>query len=202
MGINRIVLPQGHSKPLKLEEAVSCVAEKPVFWTDGKTEFSGKIEQLWFLKSPSDGRCFWLDECEEVAVTGGTTDMWSHAAGATSPDEDDYWRALSTTGESASSDKLKYLHLRFWWAGNDRIRRATELNLPDRHIEVLQSFLRHLRPDNCVDRLLIAEIYRELRAFSDSEAVLNFDFPLEYLRFAMRVRELARVRDAKVARVL
>ena len=78
------------------------------------------------------------------------------------------------------------------WPGNDP-RRGTGLSkndLSDEERANLEGLFKILDYPDDDDRLMMAEIKRELGKFDDAEAIINESFPNEYMQAVSIIKEL------------
>jgi len=193
----------GCKKPVKFSTIVSGNTFGATFWTDGKREAPMLPDEPWLRKSPSEGVLFWSDECEEV----GRIDSFTREDGnpkrgnlefAKEPDESDYLAATSN-GTADTEEKLRYIRMRLWWRGNDRVRRKEITHLPKEHIQNLSELASLLSEEDANQRLMKAEVLRELSHFDEALRLLEGTFPGDYQDAVHRIRELATSNNNHVA---
>ena len=168
---------------------------RAVYWTDGKREAPMMPDEPWLRCQPDTGELFWTDECEKVARVDCDDQTYDHVPHAEEPSWVDYQEALKT-GLGGSKEKEHYIRLRYWWVGNDPIRRGevTIPKIPDFNGNLLK--LRALLDPGILDqRLMAIEISRELRDFQAAELLLDYLFPEEYKGTVDLLRKLIAEKD-------
>jgi len=205
-GPTLIMKAPGCRNPVKFSTIGSGNTFGAIFWTDGKREAPRLPDQPWLRKSPSEGVLFWTDECEQI----GHIDYWISEADekpewkdldyAVDPSGDDYAAALQS-GLASTSEKERYVRIRLWWCGNDRIRQGQATELSNAHRENLERLRSILSEEDDDQRLMKAEVSRELSRFDDALRILAGAFPEDYLDAVQRIRDLASRSDCKVARL-
>lgn len=193
----------GCIKPVKFSTIGSGNTFGVTFWTDGKREAPMLPDEPWLRKSPSEGILFWSDECEKIGQIDFFSDEvenpeWKNLEFAEEPTEADYLAATSN-GTASTEEKLRYIRMRLWWSGNDRIRRKEIAQLPQEHIQNLSEFASILSEDDANQRLMKAEVLRELSRFDETLRLLEGDFPDDYQHAVDRIRDLASSQESHVA---
>lgn len=174
-----------------------------IFWTDGKREAPMLPDEPWLRKSSSEGILFWSDECEEIGQVDffsgeeGNSE-WDNLEFAEEPDEADYVAAIRNQIAN-TKEKLRYIRMRLWWSGNDRIRRKELTRLPQEHSQNLSEFASLLSEEDPNQRLMKAEVLRELSRFDEALQLLEGVFPEDYQHAVQRIRELASSKESQVA---
>ena len=172
------------------------------FWTDGKRDAPMLPDQPWLVKCPHCQSLLWIDELEVVAEVDPFSKGKAHkdAQAYCTPELNDYYSIL----ESIKIDKEKehYIRLRAWWAGNDK-RRDTKIkqDFSEKEIENLQSLNNLLDDSNDNDRLMHAEIKRELGEFEEAESILSDPFNEEFAKAVNNISGLVQERKSFVAKM-
>jgi len=196
----------GCKKPVKFSTIASGNTFGATFWTDGKQEAPMLPDKPWLRKSPSEGVLFWSDQCEKIGqidfFRGGEeeNEEWRDLEFAEEPSESDYLAALSS-GIADTNEKIRYLRMRLWWTGNDGIRRGDSQQLSGSHVHNLEAFSSLLSESDPNQRLMKAEVMRELSRYDEALSLLAFAYPDDYSHAVTRIRELATSKDAKVAKL-
>ncbi len=202
-GPTLIMKAPGCKKPVKFSSIGSGNTFGATFWTDGKREAPMLPDEPWLRKSPSEGVLFWSDECEEIGQIDffaykNENPQWDDLEFAKEPNQSDYFAALSN-GIADTEEKLRYIRIRLWWRGNDQVRNKKITQLPDKHIQNLTELAPLLSEENENQRLMKAEVLRELSRFDESLRLLESNFPADYQHAVHRIRELATSHDPLVA---
>ena len=176
------------------------------YWTDGK------MEAPMFPHSPALVRCahcrnlLWLPEApqHEFETAPKMFETVQGALDPIAPSESDYLEAIEN-GLAPDKERELYCRVHAWHRFNDARRdekNAENLSeLPDQtaaNMKALFAMLERNKPD---ERMLRAELARELGRFPEALQLLNFDFGADYAATAARIRELAGQGKAGVAEV-
>lgn len=205
-GPTLIMKAPGCTMPVKFSTIASGNTFGATFWTDGKREAPMLPDQPWLRKSPSEGVLFWADQCKEIGQIDffrgeeEENEEWRNLEYAEEPSEADYLTALSS-GIADTDEKKRYLRMRLWWTGNDRIRRGESQQLSASHVHNLEAFSSLLSDSDADQRLMKAEVMRELSRYDEALSLLAFAYPDNYSRAVTRIRELATSKDAQVAKL-
>jgi len=183
----------------------------PIYWTDGKSQDEwGVLDSITtkLVQCPHCQTCLWIDEQERVgSVEYGSSEevLKSNKAYNSSesyciPNLCDYLQELAES--NIDSTKEKYLRLRAWWAGNDKRRyvHVEQRDLSAAEEENLKIFYKTLDPCRDEDRIMMAEIKRELSEFDDVEAIIMKPFSdISFQATVMIIKELTDKGDSVVA---
>ncbi len=202
-GSNRILRIRLFGKPVKIATMASGNTCGAKYWTDGKREAPDWPDNPLLRVHPGTGEIFWIDKCREVGRERPAYPKRKYAGipFAIDPGLDDYRRALND-GWGDTPKKKFYLLLRFWWAANDPCRRG-ELNSdrpPDFREKVLE-LISCMSSDNPDERLLIAEMRRQLGDFATANDLLERDVPEPCLLHRRIVRQWNDRNDTSVREV-
>jgi len=173
-----------------------------ITWTDGKTEAPMLPETPWMVKCPHCSKLLWLREQETVAEVE-RADKRNHYANS-KPYEvlklKDYWRVLE--GYDLEQQQELYLRIRAWWKGNDK-RRGSEIKstLSSKEASNLRALEALLDTSHSPERLMAAEIKRELCEFNDTEKLLIEVMAGEFEHAAIAIADLAIRKDPYVAEI-
>ncbi len=203
-GPTLIVKAPGCQSPVKVSTLASGNTFGAVFWTDGKWEAPMLPDESLLRKHPTEGALFWADECEEVGTIPFDGDLqkaerWKDVPYDEEPSEQDLFSALES-GIADTEEKIRYLRIRLWWAGNDPIRESGTGTLTEPHLENLSRLAMLLFENNPEQRLMKAEVFRELGHFEMAQEQLVTDLPAEMQDAAKFVGQLCHAQDARVAR--
>lgn len=168
-------------------------------WTDGKMNAPMMPDIPWLVKCPHCRALLWLDEQPEARnlkwlkkkVRAGYIKPYLKLGIA------DYFKALEHRGLEAN--KERYLRMRAWWAGNDK-RRDTEImsTLSSREKANLKALEGFMDLSDLSDRLMAAEIKRELGQFDQALDLLMDVLGEDLAHVVIRIAELAREKDPYV----
>jgi hypothetical protein len=177
------------------EETVSGNTTGAKLYTDGKLEAKMLPNHPWLVKCPVCSGLFWVDETVEVD-TG--FDAAKGKKQLLAPSEKDLLGFLS--GPGLPKDKEIYLRMRAWRSAKDAWRwnpNATPAFSKDQeqNLKALSKMLDEKKPNQ---RILKAEIARELGEFDECLNLLSYQFEEGYEYAANFIRKLA---DEKVLAV-
>jgi hypothetical protein len=169
-----------------------------VCWTDGKQENVGMIgpRPPAVVKCRHCAECYWLADADEIGTVapwdGQPVDpAWRAAQEVEEPAEEDYDRALQ---KSLADDRRQERTLRMlaWWRRNDAFRSRPECvtsasEVWRRNLEALAGLLED-GDEN--DRLLKAEVLRELGQFQPAKELLSRVHSSEHRGVVRQLRNL------------
>jgi hypothetical protein len=154
-------------------------------WTDGKQVAPMLSRPPEIAKCGQCGECFWLADAKEIGTVDHGADQgkdvdpaWSSAQSIKEPSEEEYYEALRK-GLAADARQERTLRVLAWWPRNDAFRDVTHRESTNvaaasgtwrRNLEALVGLLDEVN-DN--DRLIQAEVLRELGKFGSSREVLE-----------------------------
>ncbi len=171
------------------------------FWTDGKRDAPMLPDQPWLVKCPHCQALIWIDELEEVGEFEpfSDSDAFNDAKSCNVIELQDYFSELKKS--NIGREKEQYLRLRTWWAGNDNRRGANSINrnLSDEEKGNLEALYNMLDSSDDNDRIMMAEIKRELGEFEDAEVILREPFVNELSQAVSIIIELNQRREPFVA---
>jgi hypothetical protein len=199
-----LILKTPHSEPLvKIDTLLSGNTCGVRQWTDGKQEAPMLPDQPWLRRHPATGELFWTDECEERARQAPWEDggPYRDVPFAESPTLDDYRHALSS-GFASTLEKQQFVLVRYWWLTNDPFRHGkVGASLPADwrdHLSQLVALLDTTQPDQ---RIVAAEVTRQLGDFPKAAELLDFPFRAGYADLADLIRKLTCERNSTVQEV-
>ncbi len=195
----------GCNKPVKFSTIDSGNTFGAICWTDGKREAPMLPDEPWLRKSPSEGVIFWTNECEEIGQINlcsydEVNPEWEDLEFAEEPTETDYLHA-TRNGTGDTKERMRYIRMRLWWRGNDRIRRKECTQLPQEHLENLAELVSLLSEDDAYQKLMKAEVLRELSRFDEAQRLLESDFPDNCQDAVHRILELTTSNNNHVATI-
>jgi hypothetical protein len=171
------------------------------FWTDGKRDAPMLPDQPWLVKCPHCQASIWIDEQDKAGEIDDSSknEKFKDAKSYRTPKLKDYFNILNI----GNLDKKKELYLRFraWWAGNDERRETVSARnyLSDEEKANLEGLYRILDYSNDNDRLMMAELKRELGEFDDAGAIMNEPFGNGLTQAASIIKELIEKKELFVA---
>jgi hypothetical protein len=170
------------------EETVSGNTIGATYWTDGKREAKMLPDHPWLAKCPACSGLFWVDEAVEVD-TGFDAAIGKQQVLA--PSGKDMLEFL--TGSALPRDKEMFLRVAAWRSANDAWRwnpNATPAFSKDQvqNLHALSAMLEETEPNQ---RILKAEIARELGEFEKCLGLLSHPFDERYRHVAGFIKKLA-----------
>ncbi|ORC37395.1 hypothetical protein B4O97_04175 [Marispirochaeta aestuarii] len=99
--------------------------------------------------------------------------------------------------------KKKFLRIRAWWSGNDDriLQHKTDQVLSEDEKDNLHKLYELLVPSDDEERMMIAEIKRELGEYDEARQHLTDPFPQEFTRIVSTIMKLIEEADPRVAEV-
>jgi hypothetical protein len=169
------------------------------FWTDGKCDAEMLPDQPSVVKCPYCQKLLWIDDLKNIEqeMTSKNKQVYKKAKDYLSPLFSDFASELKKN--NLTKDQEIYLRIRSWWAGNDTRRKPkNKPDLSDAERDNLMALekLLDLSKDN--DRIMIAEIKRELGLFEDAEQVLSESFEDQYIQAVSIIKGLIQKRNSFV----
>ena len=176
------------------------------YWTDGKMDAPMLPQYPALVRCAHCQTLLWLPEATEHEFAAPPP-MFQNVEGATepiAPTESDYLEAIKT-GLAPDKEREIYCRVHAWHGFNDARRdQKNAKNLSELsdvaavNMKALFALLDRVKPDQ---RMLRAEIARELGRFPEALGLLNFDFGEDYAATATQIGALARQSKAGVALV-
>jgi len=175
----------------------------------------------WLAKCPHCQSLLWIDEQAELVE--GELDCWRICEKEQLPEKrpfkktvfgdyepgiphclppsaDDLFIYLDTNIPDV--EKERYLRFRAWWAGNDIRRKGRKRHaLSDKETRNIEALAELLDESNSNDRIMKAEIMRELGRFDDAVSVLSMLPDKESVEAVTVIKELAQSKDPFVSKI-
>ena len=191
------------------------------YWTDGKRKAPMLPEYPLLVKCPHCGVVVWIKEMEEIGrgfkfkYREKLPDFWhpiqrykelQRRKNLKSPEDltiDEYYLHLETV--PVEKDREIYVRMHLWWKENDprRVQNSdVMLELEERqreNMELLEAMLDESIDEN---RIMKAEIQRELGNFEKALMYLDFSFPVELEVAVETIRRLAKARESCVKELI
>lgn len=164
-------------------------------WTDGKMLARWLPDQPWLVKCPKCGIVFWIDEAKKLGEQSpwdGDKKKRPKAVKPNLPTESDFLHML--VKGSLTKEKELYVRRTAWWLANDAVRTnaEAEVNYSPEQSANLRSLANFLDEKDPNQRIMKAEVYRELGQFQECTELLSNSFENEHHgRVANFIRELA-----------
>jgi len=168
------------------------------FWTDGKMVAPMLPDRPSLVKCPKCGTLFWVNEAKELGrwylwqePRDDKDKKWANIVEPSLPSEVDLLNMLST--DKLSKEKELYVRRSAWWIANDAVRmneNATVSFSPaqEENLLALANLLDEKDPNQ---RIMKAEILRELGKFEECVKLLEPSFDNDYHTVAVLIKELA-----------
>jgi hypothetical protein len=158
------------------------------YYTDGKREAKMLPDHPALVKCPACSRLFWVEEAQEV---DSGFDAAKGKQQVMAPTGQELLAYLA--GQTLPKDKEAYLRIHAWWAANDGWRwvpnsKPAFTKEQVKNLDALSALMDEAEPG---ERLLKAEIARELGRFDECLRLLSYQFGEDYdLAFAF-IKSLA-----------
>jgi hypothetical protein len=146
---------------------------------------------------------FWIDQAEKLGERKlGQKGNWPNAINPVMPTEFDYYQFLNKG--SINRKKEKYVRLQAWWVMNDQWRTGNQeksFSLSEEATTNLKALSALLDEKNQNERIMNAEIARQLGEFDICLSLLKFDFKPIYSKAVDTIRTLAEMQNRMVAEI-
>jgi hypothetical protein len=181
-------------------------------WTDGRI-YNPLFPDVPIVTKCTDcGYVYWVDDNIIGSMNPFNTESvypeaWKEARYIDINTIQDYIEAIKL-GIGITKQKELDIRKRLWWSIND-LHRNTDSTKVDLDVDLIeQHFVSNLKglyeildPSKYEDRILRAEILRELGDFADSIQILNNDIPEAYRQITQKILQLALEGKQEVASV-
>jgi hypothetical protein len=172
---------------------------RAVRWSDAYTYTPMLPEEPPLRVHPATGEIFLVSRCKEVAeVISGEKDDWKQVPYADNPTAEYYIRALDE-GLARDARESRMFRICLWWLHNHPVRENGQMTAPPEEFRTNLTALLELIQSNedlsDNDRLLAAEIHRELGQFDEAEALLSVPFNDPLKEIAIQILEWIKLRD-------
>lgn len=169
-----------------------------IFWIDGKMDAPMLPDYPKLVKCPHCRSLVWIDNLEtkkeiDPFEIRNTDAKWPMAL-----DLDDYTSFLSNN-RLLKPDVEKDVRMRAWWCGNDERRRGQQSSLAETEIQNLNALSGLLDQSIDYERLMQAEIMRELGDFDQALKLLDQPFDEQLSDAVTVIKSLIEQRDLIVA---
>lgn len=147
------------------------------FWTDGKREAPMLSNRNWLVKCPHCLALLWIDEQKRI---GELEPQWAFQQHenyrySITPTLEDYFAIIDQC--ISNLDKERDIRLRAWHASNDQRRRTDKpIPLAKREVDNLNALALLVDESKENDRIMKAEIMRELGRFAEAISLLEKPF--------------------------
>lgn len=173
------------------------------FWSDGKTIAPMMPDQSKLAKCAKCHELIWIVDAAISKKTWRSLGVAEreNLRGPEEPDEGEFLRFAAVN--EGQREKEKYARLRAWWAANDAIRKHQQERIdwtPERR-QNLAKLRALLNPASSYERILQAEIARELSFFPACVAILDHDVWKDDAERVALILNLARAKNPLVAKL-
>ena len=177
------------------------------YWTDGKRDAPSLPDLPRLVKCPHCDAFLWLEDVPKSERKTATEKVPPYKQLGIP----DMLRALQLSVASTPS-RIRYLRIRLWWTANDQYRdihgsfmnRTVDKGQHPHdedlfvNMDVLSALLSDANPE---ERIMKAELMREMGKFAQVEQLLAFPFSDHLQRVANRIRALASSGITRVERL-
>jgi len=193
-----IELPEIHKCPkcsngIYISDIMSCNTFGAKFWTDGQIVGDMYAESEWLLKCNECATLLWSEELERA-------DEECRVSEPISLKKKDYLFKLDD--KTLNKEKKMYLRIKLWRLGNDKRRiGGKKKELSKKEIKNLKFLYKMLEISDDEDRIMMAEIKRELGEFEQANVLLEKPFDKEFLHAVSTIKKLIEKKDVFVAKI-
>lgn len=175
-------------------------------WTDGKVDAPMLPEPPSVVECQHCKAVFWLKDALKVGeikfqTKRDSTDYkWKFCKYVKEPDKEGYFRAIEQKLAKNKKDK-KTLRILTWWRCNDPYRdfeknnKISTVELDARSIDNMKKLMTLLGKRKISDKIMYAELLRELKSFDKAIAILKTIDDKEYSDFVDRLMKLCKSKD-------
>jgi len=180
-------------------------------WTDGKQIAPMLPLPPAVVKCHECGECYWLDDAEEIgsiepwdSEEEEVDPAWAAAPAVQEPTEDEYYQALGK-GLATDPDQERTARIMAWWRRNDAFRDASDTHPRPiataagawrENLVALANLLDETDED---DRVMKAEVLRELGELEAAKRTLGQITSKEYAQVVRQIRALCDNQDTAVS---
>lgn len=171
-------------------------------WTDGKMKALMLQDTPCMVKCPYCSALLWLSDLDEVNQSRWpfSEKVLDKAKRFIRLEFSDYMTCLDLAKYDAEDER--YLRMKAWWAGNDcRRHEETKTELAQSEVDNLKSLEPFLDLNHSYDKLMIAELKRELGLFKDSLKLLSYVDDEELFQAMSVIEHLAQSCNLHVAEI-
>ena len=168
-------------------------------WTDGKFDTPMLPERSALQCVEGSLEIFWVSDAEEIQEMPWGASV-EGVANAAPPGVADYHRALKY-GMADTPEREIYIRVRLWWLSNDPVRTGKGAPETFGRVENLTRIAELLDITEDENRIMLAEIHRELGDFQKAKDLLDHPFRTEIHNATSRIRDLARRESTLVAEI-
>ncbi len=203
----------GCQAPAKYMTLLSGNTFDASYWTDGKMLAPMMPAPPPVVECHKCQEAFWLSKAKVLGKieplapdSSSVSDEWKDCPYVSQPGEQAYYRAIEK-GLATNPKELKYLRLHAFWRRNDAYRddfteqSAPEKADPKEAEENMRMLLAMMDIEDEEDRMMAAELHRELGQFTEAEELLD-SIEVEELKFMKDfLLKLCEQRDHMVGKV-
>lgn len=192
-------------KPVRIHSIGSGNTFRAKFWTDGKMEAPMLPDRSPIVKCVKCNQLFWRAKAKQLArlevfAAKEKAEQFQDAERPLDPTEQDLLDI--SAGRDLSRDEQMTVRRRAWWLANDRFRNSPDskkAEFSEAQLANLRRLYSLLKDENSGERIIKAEIARQLNDFEDCLRLLKMEFQGEdEAQRATFIRELAAKRNSRV----
>lgn len=173
------------------------------FWTDGKMEAPMMPSYPPLARCPHCGTVLWLPAAEKIGTEPPGEAEMPGIEDPPDPTEQDLLEA-SRTPPVGAQDREMFIRIEAWHAANDPRRQDGHANVtlsPESEAN-MKALSRLLATEDPEQRIMKAELAREMGLFDETERLLDFPFKEDLIPTVRFIRKLALEQDRSVAEVI
>lgn len=154
------------------------------FWSDGFSIAPMLPENHFLVKCPHCKNISWKEAdkiLKELELHDPEFEKW-YKPEYLLPEAEDFLYALKDEKINTNSEREIYFRIKFWHFSNRKFRggKNKDQNFLQIEIDNLMKIIKLLDLEDEGERLIVAEIYRELSYFDESLKLLDFEFSDDY----------------------
>lgn len=174
-----------------------------ILWSDGKLDAPMLPTTPLLVVCPFCQGLVWCNEVPEIEDPMASFELFLLTSEAKEYDEptiDQYAHFLAT--HTLDADKARYVCIQLWWMHND-VRRKADQRIPLRADEYtnLEQLIHLFDEKDTEQRLMKAEVLRQLSRFAEADALLKQVNDRAYADVVARLRTLVHAQDAALVRL-
>jgi uncharacterized protein with PIN domain len=173
-----------------------------ILFSDGKLDAPMLMEFTRIVKCKKCGTFYWLQNKNKIEeyVFEEEAD-WNNVDMALFLSLSEYIEALNLKIYTNENEQ-KYLRKMLWWAFNDRIRESENLFIAKNDKEVYESncieLIKLLNKNNTEERIMTAELYRNLGNYTECNTILETIEEQEYIWIKEMLKKECAENNSKV----
>lgn len=172
-------------------------------WTDGKMDAPMLLSYPPLVRCPHCGTLLWLPAADEIGTEPPGQAETPGIEDPPDPTEQDLLEASRTPPVGAQDEEV-FIRIEAWHAANDPRRQDghADVRLSSESIANMEALSQLLDQENPEQRIMKAELAREMGLFDETERLLDFPFEEDLVPTVGFIRRLALEQDRSVAEII